>query len=67
MAILCYDRQWEEVRMRTVVVGVDGGTTKTVALVADEQGRVVGAARGAGSNWAGIDVEIPMAVVVATV
>lgn len=53
--------------MRAVVVGVDGGTTKTVALVADEQGRVVGAARGAGSNWAGIDVEIPMAVVVATV
>lgn len=49
------------------VVGVDGGTTKTVALVADEQGHILSAARGAGSNWAGEDVEIPMAVVTQTV
>ena len=50
-----------------IVVGVDGGTTKTIALVADQQGHVLGAARGGGSNWNGEDVEIPMAVVVETV
>lgn len=49
------------------VVGVDGGTTKTIALVANDQGKILGAARGAGSNWAGEDVEIPMAVVIDTV
>ncbi len=49
------------------VIGVDGGTTKTVALVADSEGRVVGAARTGGSNWTGEDVEIPMAVVVEAV
>ena len=48
------------------VMGVDGGTTKTIALVADEQGHILGAGRGGGSNWTGEDVEIPMAVVVAT-
>ncbi len=47
-----------------VVLGVDGGTTKTIALVADEQGRILSAARGGGCNWSGEDVEIPMAVVV---
>lgn len=49
------------------IVGVDGGTTKTIALVADDQGRILSGARGGGSNWAGEDVEIPMSVVVATV
>ncbi|MGQ9683099.1 MAG: N-acetylglucosamine kinase [Anaerolineae bacterium] len=53
--------------MPAYVLGVDGGTTKTVALVADEQGTVLGAARGSGSNWTGPDVEIPMSVVVGTV
>lgn len=48
------------------VIGVDGGSTKTIAVVADEQGRVCGAARGQGSNWTGEDVEIPMAVVAET-
>lgn len=46
------------------VVGVDGGSTKTVALVADSEGRIIGAARTGGSNWTGEDVTIPMAVVV---
>jgi N-acetylglucosamine kinase-like BadF-type ATPase len=49
------------------VVGVDGGTTKTIALAVDERGQVLGAARGIGSNWSGEDVEIPMAVVIETV
>lgn len=48
------------------VLGVDGGTTKTIALVADEQGRVLGAARGGGSNWSGEDVTVPMGVVIET-
>lgn len=48
------------------VLGVDGGTTKTIALIADDQGRILGAARGGGSNWTGEDVEIPMAVVADT-
>ena len=48
------------------IVGVDGGTTKTIALVCDRTGRIVGAARGGGSNWCP-DVEIPMAVVIGAV
>ena len=53
--------------MKGHVVGVDGGTTKTIALVADYQGRILGASRARGSNWTGADVEIPMAVVAAAV
>jgi N-acetylglucosamine kinase-like BadF-type ATPase len=49
------------------VVGVDGGTTKTIALVADDQGRILISTRGGGSNWSGEDVTIPMTVVVDTV
>jgi N-acetylglucosamine kinase-like BadF-type ATPase len=49
------------------VVGVDGGTTKTIALVADEQGDILAAARGKGSNWSGEDVQVPMTVVAETV
>jgi N-acetylglucosamine kinase-like BadF-type ATPase len=49
------------------VVGVDGGTTKTIALVADDRGRIMGAGRGGNSNWTGPDVEQPMRVVVAAV
>jgi N-acetylglucosamine kinase-like BadF-type ATPase len=49
------------------VLGVDGGTTKTIALVADDQGRILASARGGGSNWSGEDVTIPMTVVVNTV
>jgi N-acetylglucosamine kinase-like BadF-type ATPase len=52
--------------MAAHVMGVDGGTTKTIALVADGEGRIIGASWGRGSNWSGEDVEIPMAVVVAT-
>jgi len=53
--------------MTRFVLGVDGGTTKTIALVADDQGRILGAGRGGNSNWSGPDVEIPMRVVAATV
>ncbi|MDI7277427.1 MAG: BadF/BadG/BcrA/BcrD ATPase family protein [Anaerolineae bacterium] len=53
--------------MSSHVLGVDGGTSKTIAFVADDQGRILGAARGAGSNWSEPDVEVPMKVVVATV
>jgi N-acetylglucosamine kinase-like BadF-type ATPase len=53
--------------MSSFVVGVDGGTTKTIALVADERGRILGAARGGNSNWNGPDVETPMRVVTETV
>ena len=53
--------------MPSFVVGVDGGTTKTIALVADGQGHVLGAGRGGNSNWSGPDVETPMRVVVETV
>ncbi|MEE8389651.1 MAG: BadF/BadG/BcrA/BcrD ATPase family protein [Anaerolineae bacterium] len=53
--------------MSRFVVGVDGGTTKTIALVADEQGHILGAGRGGNSNWSGPDVEIPMQVVVEAV
>jgi len=49
------------------VVGVDGGTTKTIALAADGEGHIVGAARGPGSNWTGDDVEAPMMIVLDTV
>ncbi len=49
--------------MSPYVLGVDGGTTKTIALVADDTGRIVSAGRAGGSNWTGQDVETPMAVV----
>lgn len=51
----------------SLLLGVDGGGTKTVALVADRAGRVLGAARGPGSNWTGEDPSQPMAVVAETV
>jgi len=53
--------------MPSFVVGVDGGTTKTIALVADERGYILGAGRGGNSNWIGPDVEAPMQVVAKTV
>jgi N-acetylglucosamine kinase-like BadF-type ATPase len=53
--------------MSDFVVGVDGGTTKTIALVVDDRGRILGAGRGGNSNWTGDDVEVPMRVVAATV
>jgi len=36
------------------VLGIDAGGTNTVCLVADEQGRVLGAARGPGANLASL-------------
>jgi N-acetylglucosamine kinase-like BadF-type ATPase len=53
--------------MPSFVVGVDGGTTKTIALVADAQGHILGAGRGGNSNWTGDDVTAPMRVVTDTV
>jgi N-acetylglucosamine kinase-like BadF-type ATPase len=53
--------------MSLYVVGVDGGTTKTVALVADGAGHILGAARRGGSNTSGSDVAAPMAVVAGAV
>lgn len=53
--------------MGQTLVGVDGGSTKTIALVCDGRGRILGAARGPGSNCVGTDVEKPMAVVASTV
>lgn len=47
----------------TYVLGVDGGTTKTIALVADELGHILGAGRGGNSNWLGPNVEGQMEVV----
>jgi N-acetylglucosamine kinase-like BadF-type ATPase len=49
--------------MERFVVGVDGGTTKTIALVSDLQGHILGAARAGGTNCVGTVVEGPMAVV----
>lgn len=45
-------------------LGVDGGGTKTLALIADADGRIVGAARGPGSNWTEEDPSVPMTVIV---
>jgi len=53
--------------MTRFIVGVDGGTTKTIALIADDQGHILGAGRGGTSNWTGPDVERPMRVVAETV
>jgi N-acetylglucosamine kinase-like BadF-type ATPase len=50
--------------MPEFVLGIDGGTTKTIALIADLNGNILGAARGDGSNWTGSDVEIPMSVII---
>ncbi|MHB0876939.1 MAG: N-acetylglucosamine kinase [Anaerolineae bacterium] len=50
--------------MSDYFLGVDGGTTKTIAVIADACGRIVGACRRGNSNYTGTDVEIPMAVVI---
>jgi N-acetylglucosamine kinase-like BadF-type ATPase len=52
--------------MPSTVIGVDGGTTKTIALVADLSGQILGMARGTGSNASGEDVDEPMKVVIQT-
>ncbi len=52
--------------MPSHVIGVDGGSTKTIALVADLNGQILGMARGAGSNATGENVDEPMGVVVQT-
>jgi N-acetylglucosamine kinase-like BadF-type ATPase len=52
--------------MSSYIIGVDGGSTKTIALVADLNGRILGKARGVGSNATGEDVDEPMQVVVHT-
>jgi len=49
------------------VVGVDGGSTKTVALVADGQGHIIGAGRGRGSTCTTADIAPAMQVVIETV
>jgi N-acetylglucosamine kinase-like BadF-type ATPase len=46
-----------------LVVGVDGGNTKTVALVCDLAGEPLGIGRGGSSNWESMGVERAMAVV----
>jgi N-acetylglucosamine kinase-like BadF-type ATPase len=50
--------------MPEFVLGVDGGTTKTIALIADLNGNILGVSRGEGCNWTGSDVEIPMSVAI---
>lgn len=44
----------------TLVLGVDGGNSKTLALLADETGRVLGAGRSGGSNYQGMGIEAAM-------
>ena len=53
--------------MSLFVVGVDGGTTKTIALVSDDQGHILGTGRGGSSNWGNSGAEKPVQVVAATV
>jgi N-acetylglucosamine kinase-like BadF-type ATPase len=50
--------------MPSYVIGVDGGSTKTIAFVADLNGQILGTARGIGSNATGENVDEPMAVVI---
>ncbi|HEY0443527.1 MAG TPA: hypothetical protein VGC90_04815, partial [Candidatus Limnocylindrales bacterium] len=50
--------------MEPLLLGVDGGNTKTIALVAQRDGTVVGAARVLGcGDIHGTTVELAMAVV----
>lgn len=53
--------------MDEYIVGVDGGTTKTVALVANAQGRILAATRGGNTNTTGSDIARPMSRVAETV
>jgi N-acetylglucosamine kinase-like BadF-type ATPase len=41
----------------TVVLGLDGGGTKTHAVIADEGGALLGAATGGASNWEDVGME----------
>ncbi|MGD0111848.1 MAG: BadF/BadG/BcrA/BcrD ATPase family protein [Armatimonadota bacterium] len=50
-----------------LIVGVDGGNTKTLALVCDLKGRPVGIGRGGSSNWEMQGTEPAAAVITHTV
>jgi N-acetylglucosamine kinase-like BadF-type ATPase len=52
--------------MPSVVIGVDGGSTKTIAFAADLSGNILGTARGPGSNTTREKLDQPMGVVVQT-
>ena len=41
----------------SIFLGVDGGGTKTHALIADAQGHVLGFGAGGPGNWEGVGVE----------
>jgi N-acetylglucosamine kinase-like BadF-type ATPase len=47
----------------SLVAGVDGGNTKTVALVCDLDGRIRGRGRGESSNWEGMGFHKAAAVI----
>jgi N-acetylglucosamine kinase-like BadF-type ATPase len=40
-----------------LVVGIDGGSTKTIAVVSDSNGELRGVGRGGNSNWEGVGIE----------
>lgn len=44
-------------------LGVDGGTTKTIATIGDQYGTILSAVRGKGTNWIAEEVDTPMSVV----
>ena len=46
-----------------LVVGVDGGSTKTIAVAADLSGELRGVGRGGNSNWEGIGLEAASRVI----
>ncbi len=50
-----------------LVVGVDGGSTKTIAVVADLAGRLRGVGRGGSSNWEGTGREQAACVITGAV
>jgi len=43
---------------RSYIAGVDGGASKTVALIADENGRILGEGRAGSSNYHNVGVQV---------
>jgi len=55
--VTCTQAGWERSMPDRVVLGVDGGGTKTDALVIDGHGRVLGYGASGGANWEGVGLD----------
>ncbi|MFB3881981.1 MAG: N-acetylglucosamine kinase [Armatimonadota bacterium] len=59
----CSDSSTSRLLDSRLVIGVDGGSSKTIAVVAELDGRLLGVGRAGGSNWESIGIEQAASVI----